>query len=520
MGIARATSQRVEAEPASALASPTVAPWLFGPASDLLLGCGGLYLLVIGVLLVVGPTVRVLQPEFVFAFGILFLSAPHYGATLLRVYERRQDRRSYWLFSVWSSLAILVLFVAGLYLPAIGTLLFTLYLTWSPWIRPELWLALMFLRQAPRWEGLNRLILRIRVGLRALLPCGDGAAGAQDTLIGRDLGAPAGAVLFVPLGIPVALVNALLPAVALAYAATLMAAGVLLWRRAASPRYLVPVALLALTQALWFSVPYLLRWLQRGSSLDPFDPHSYGYYLMWLVIGHGVQYLWVTSYFALHTGQSRSLVTYYGKATLAGAGLCFLPGCCSAGRPGPRREPSRPALPRGRFLAGARSRDHLHHSCWTARSGSPEPRTPRCCPAFPLGAAAPPRPCSPSGVERGVRRPRDRAARRGGRPSCPAARAPHGFCAQRACGRPGLDRTAWRARGSSCVRADALGQPTRRCALRRSIRSSDGKAFLAWALAQRAGTSRAPGSITTGLGPASTTRDGATMVEAARCIVA
>jgi hypothetical protein len=329
VGIARAPLLRVGSESASA-----PAPWLFGPAADLLLGCGGLYVLIFGALMWAGPAVRAVQPEFVFAFAILLLSAPHYGATLLRVYEQRADRHRYWLFSVWSSLAIALLFVAGAYFPAFGTLLFTLYLTWSPWhySGQNYGLALMFLgRQGIAPEpGLKRLIYAGFVLSYALFflaahgPAGPSAALAGP-LVGRDLTAPARAVLFVPLGIPAPLVDALLPAVAAVYAAVVVAAGVLLWRRARRPRYLLPVALLALTQALWFSLPYLFRRLHWFAALDPFDPNAYAYYLMWLVIGHGVQYLWVTSYFARNTGPSRSLLRFYGKATLAGAGLWFLP---------------------------------------------------------------------------------------------------------------------------------------------------------------------------------------------------
>jgi tetratricopeptide (TPR) repeat protein len=338
VGNARATSLRVEAGSASATDStrrPAGTPWLFGPASDLLLGCGGLYLLLVAVLTFAGPAVRALQPEFVFAFGILFLSAPHYGATLLRVYERRADRRSYWLFSVWSSLAIALLFVAGVYFPALGTLLFTLYLTWSPWhySGQNYGLALMFLgRQGIAVERpLKRLIYASFVLSYALFflaahgPVGAASNALAGPLVGRGFTAPARAILFVPLGIPAPVVEVLLPAVAAVYAAVLVVAGALLWRRAQRRAYLLPVALLALTQALWFSLPYLFRRLKWAAGLDPFDPNAYAYYLMWLVIGHGVQYLWVTSYFARNTGKNRSLLRFYGKATLAGAGLWFLP---------------------------------------------------------------------------------------------------------------------------------------------------------------------------------------------------
>ena len=68
-------------------------PWLFGPWPDLLLGCGLLYALGFGVFLLVGPEIRSAQPHLLFPLLILALGVPHYGATLLRVYERRRERR-------------------------------------------------------------------------------------------------------------------------------------------------------------------------------------------------------------------------------------------------------------------------------------------------------------------------------------------------------------------------------------------------------------------------------------------
>ena len=74
-------------------ASPRSDRWLWGPAPDLLLGCGMLYALAFVVLLVAGPEIRAQQALFVFPLLILLVSTPHYGATLVRVYEQRAERR-------------------------------------------------------------------------------------------------------------------------------------------------------------------------------------------------------------------------------------------------------------------------------------------------------------------------------------------------------------------------------------------------------------------------------------------
>src|SRR3989442_83075 len=106
--------------------------WLFGPAPDLLLGCGLWYVLLFAAAFALGDT-RSLTPDFLAPLLVLLFSTPHYGATILRVYEQRAERRRYAFFSVWATLAIAVWFVAGQYSAAAGSWLLTLYLTWSPW---------------------------------------------------------------------------------------------------------------------------------------------------------------------------------------------------------------------------------------------------------------------------------------------------------------------------------------------------------------------------------------------------
>ena len=90
--------------------------WLFGPWPDLLFGCGLLYALTFGLFLVSGSEIRSAQPSLIFPLLIFGISMPHYGATLLRVYERRRDRRAYALFSVWATLGLAALFVATVFL--------------------------------------------------------------------------------------------------------------------------------------------------------------------------------------------------------------------------------------------------------------------------------------------------------------------------------------------------------------------------------------------------------------------
>ena len=75
---------------------------------------------------------------------------PHYGGTLVRVYDQRKDRRAYAIFSVWATALLAALFVWGAFSTLVASVLFTIYITWSPWhyTGQNYGLAVMFLRRS------------------------------------------------------------------------------------------------------------------------------------------------------------------------------------------------------------------------------------------------------------------------------------------------------------------------------------------------------------------------------------
>ena len=123
--------------------------WLFGPLPDLALGCGVGYVAVFVLLLLAAPEMRAWIPLGLLPLLTLVTSTPHYGATLLRVYEQRESRRSYAVFSVGVTLVILGISLAALEWHVIGSWLLTLYLTWSPWhyTGQNYGIALLFMRR-------------------------------------------------------------------------------------------------------------------------------------------------------------------------------------------------------------------------------------------------------------------------------------------------------------------------------------------------------------------------------------
>ena len=136
--------------------------WLYGPLPDLLFGCGLLYALLFVAFAVFGPSLRVLQPTFLIPVLILFVSMPHYGGTLVRVYDQRKDRRAYAIFSIWATALLAALFVWGAFSTLVASVLFTIYITWSPWhyTGQNYGLAVMFLRRSgvPLAPGSKRLL--------------------------------------------------------------------------------------------------------------------------------------------------------------------------------------------------------------------------------------------------------------------------------------------------------------------------------------------------------------------------
>jgi hypothetical protein len=300
--------------------------WLWGPATDLLLGCGLAYAAVFVAMLFVGREMQAWIPLGLLPLGSLLLGTPHYGATILRAYDRRQDRQRYWLFTVYATAFIFAVFLVGLHVPLLGSITYTLYLTWSPWhyAGQNFGLAAMFLRRrgvevtpSARHALYGSFVLSFVLAFLVI----------HDTVAAGSAYGPTGAAPhgyeFIPLGLPAVFSAYVTVAVLLGYVACVASAAVQL-KRKASWADLAPAAALVGSQALWFLVPAVVRGTGLGQDLVPLALADAQYAFWWIVFAHSVQYLWVTSYYATVETGSRP-AGFLLRAFLAGSALWGVP---------------------------------------------------------------------------------------------------------------------------------------------------------------------------------------------------
>jgi hypothetical protein len=342
--------------------------WLFGPGSDLLLGGGLVYLPLFALLLTAGPQIESWVPMSLMPLIILAFNTPHVGATLLRVYERPEDRRAYRIFAVYATVLIGATYFAGLYVPIIGSVMITTYLTIDPWhfTGQNYGIAIVFLRRS----GVEidpftkRLIHGSFIATYAITLVALHGEVLSEAYAPLEIG---GAYGFLSIGIPKQYVWSLIAVLGVAYVYCASEALSRL-RRVATWRQIGPASALLLTQALWYAVPILIYFVLDPTGIFPFDPAHYAYTFVWITQVHAVQYLWITSYYARKRDTSLGTPRFLGKALLAGTALYGIPALLLA----PSALGTVP-FDSGLFLmlAGALNLHHvvLDSAIWKLRSG-------------------------------------------------------------------------------------------------------------------------------------------------------
>jgi len=306
--------------------APTSSRWLWGPVPDLLFGCGVWYALAFAALCAWGGAVRTGGGLEALPYLTLVFGTPHYGATLLRVYRSSEDRRAYQLFTVHATILIFALFAVGVHQPMVGSLILTLYLTWSPWhyTGQNYGIAVMLLRKrgaapAPRLKRVLYLSFFLSFLLTFLAQHSGGAGATFAPLSYAGAG-----YRFLPIGFADPLAGWSIAAVAAAYVASTVVAVVGLVRTGGLGAC-APALVMMASQSLWFSIPLAARHWGVGQQLEPLSRNFAEYYFLWVAIAHSVQYLWVTSYYARNEGDRAGVAGYSLRAMLAGAIIWTLP---------------------------------------------------------------------------------------------------------------------------------------------------------------------------------------------------
>jgi Tetratricopeptide repeat len=302
--------------------------WLYGPASDLLLGCGGMYVAIFVALVIAGAQALRWAPQGLLPLVLLFAAVPHYGATLVRVYDRREDRTRYRFFAIWASLLVWGLFVAGVYSLTLGSWLVTVFLTWSPWhySGQNYGIGLMMLgRRGVRVTPTAKRFVYASFFLSwILVVLGMHGAISSGTYTPTPVSLGESAYMFKPLGIPLSILGPLLGLTAAGYFVSVVGSAVLL-RREAPWRDLSPWIGVVLLQALWFSIPVISRATTLFETVVPIGERYQEYTLLWMALGHSLQYLWVTTYYANRTKTDTQRVRYFGKVFLVGGATFAIP---------------------------------------------------------------------------------------------------------------------------------------------------------------------------------------------------
>ncbi|MFT5052860.1 MAG: tetratricopeptide (TPR) repeat protein [Chlamydiales bacterium] len=311
-----------------ATASPVASGrrWLLGPLTDLIFGCGIGYGVFFMFQVFAGGTMRSIMPLALLPVLTLLVAGPHYGATLLRVFQRREDRQKYGVFAAYISIILGVAFVVGLRSAVVGSAVLTVYLTWSPWhySGQNYGIALMFLgRRGVRITlPLKRLIYASFVCSYILLffsmHGGSRTGDYAPISYGNSI------YSFTQLGIPTGFSRAVVGIAAVGYLISILGAAFLLLRRA-SLRDVLPTFLLIALQGLWFTAPVLSRLSGILQGVDPLSVEHARYAFMWIAVGHSLQYLWITTYFAKQTGLTRLHSRFLARSLVVGTAVWILP---------------------------------------------------------------------------------------------------------------------------------------------------------------------------------------------------
>jgi len=288
------------------------ARWLYGPWTDLIIGCAAWSAPLLAFAGRTSDSVR--GWAVVFYLLALAFNYPHYMATVYRAYHTRSEFARYRIFTLHLTALLALTAVLSHAWSAVVPWIFTIYITWSPWhyTGQNFGLAMMYARRngVGPTTGERRALHLAFLASYLLLFVSFHTGPSNDQLI-RSI------------GLPEALAN---PARLALFGVFVACGATALTRmsiRAGLPAMLAPFTLFA-AQFVWFVAPAVAEWA-TGVRLQQ-ARYSSGA----LAIMHSAQYLWITSYYARREAESTSPGGWrpwsYAGTLLAGGIALFVPG--------------------------------------------------------------------------------------------------------------------------------------------------------------------------------------------------
>jgi tetratricopeptide (TPR) repeat protein len=286
--------------------------WVHHPAIDLIVGCGAWSALLLLLAYPFGSGNRLFVSTAFYGLALVF-NYPHFMATIYRAYGSRQDFSRYRVFTLHITILLLVTLAVAHWAYSSIALIFTIYITWSPWhyTGQNFGLAMMFCRR----NGITISKSVRNTFFTAFI------ASYGLILVSFHTG-PSGDPYVLSLGLTESLRTVVTLPLVIIFLSLGIWSLVAMIRQKGTRAATGPLVLFS-TQFLWFVAPVVLQVI-AGVEI-PQTRYSTGV----LAVMHAAQYMWITSYFtkrdAESAGRKWSMAGYFGTLVVGGIAL-FIPG--------------------------------------------------------------------------------------------------------------------------------------------------------------------------------------------------
>lgn len=275
-------SSNSETDPQDVSTNPNNdAVWFYGAKTDLIIGCGAWSVPLLLLTYYGTQSFPLTVITFFYALALLF-NYPHYMATIYRAYRTKEDFAKYKIFTLHITLLIGLLIVLGHFSAFLLAIVFTIYLTWSPfhYTGQNFGIALMFAR---RCGVATNVKTRRAFYISFLTPYLMFFLAFHSSVASDDY--------VLSLGIPTSLAMYLWIAAAIAFLISTAYSFSAFIKQTGFSKMLAPLVMLS-TQLVWFVIPTGLTFFTKAGVLQNAATIAV------LAVMHSAQYLWITTYYA------------------------------------------------------------------------------------------------------------------------------------------------------------------------------------------------------------------------------